>query len=138
MKTVSMVDVMKVVKVMITEMVDQEWEEYSNWRIQVYPNLPKDVVTEATHDIAVEAIELCAKAMCDLGENKIGKYCLGLIQEKIVYDEEMLLCGSPLEEFAAIGVLRAWLREYEDCEINSVKFRMNGTWEVFEEDITIQ
>ena len=71
-------------------------------------------------------------------ENRIGEHTLELIQERIWQDEEMLISGSPIEEFAAVGVLRSWLREYEDCDVKSVKFRMDGTWECFEEDITIQ
>lgn len=133
-----MEQVMVTLKAMVTDILDSEWTDYSNWRIHVYPNLPKNDTTEILHKNAVQAIELCAKMMCDLGENKIGEYGLGLIQEKIWEDEDMLISGSPVEEYAAVGVLRAWLRYYEDCDVKSVKFSMDGTWEVFEDDITIQ
>lgn len=133
-----MEQVMVTLKAMVTDMVDSEWTDYSNWIHHVYPKVPKDEITMITHRNAVQAIELCSKVMCDLGENKIGEYGLGLIQEKIWEDEDMLISGSPVEEYAAVGVLRAWLRYYEDCDVKSVKFRMDGTWEVFEEDITIQ
>lgn len=133
-----MEQVMVTLKAMVTDMVDSEWTEYSNWIHHVYPKVPKDETTMITHRNAVQAIELCSKVMCDLGENKIGEYGLGLIQEKIWEDEDMLISGSPIEEFAAVGVLRSWLREYEDCDVKLVKFRMDGTWECFEEDITIQ
>ena len=130
--------VMEVVKVSIQEWLEQEWKEYHNWIINCYPGYPKTEESQHTFKTMKGAFDTCTHQLEVLKENRIGEHTLELIQERIWQDEEMLISGSPIEEFAAVGVLRSWLREYEDCNVKSVKFRMDGTWECFEEDITIQ
>ena len=68
----------------------------------------------------------------------IGEYTLAMIKEDVFYEEELLSGScSGIMDYAVVGLMRAWIFEFEHCGAHSIEFFGCGNWEAYQEDLTM-
>ena len=86
----------------------------------------------------VYGLERTTHALDWLKEGRvIGEYTLNLIKNNIEDLEEMLGGASSVMDYAVVGMLRAWIFEFENCGTYSIQFDMYGNWQGSDEDLTL-
>lgn len=128
----------------VETLLKEEQAECANWLNNtrgIYVGTPEwnDRAVQKMEAECVFGLERTTHALeCIKTNGVIGEYTLNLIKENIQYSEEMLGGCSSVIDYAIVGMLRAWIYEFENCSTYSITFDMDGNWQGHNEDLTLE